>query len=46
MTKFKPDTHLNMNMENIEDEDQITTQMVPKYGITTRSKNKRDEDDK
>ena len=46
MTKFKPDTHLNINMENIEDEDQITTQMVPKYGITTRSKNKRDEDDK
>ena len=46
MTKNKkPD--INLNLENADDEDQITTQMMPKiYGVTAKNRGRRDEDDK
>ena len=44
MTKSKNET--NMNLENVNDDDIITTQMIPKYGITTRSRDKKNQDNK
>ena len=45
MTKYKPNT--SMNLENAEDEDQITTNMIPKvYGVTTRARWRKDDDNK
>ena len=44
MTKYRPET--NINLENVNDDDIITTQMIPQYGITTRSRGRKDQDDK
>ena len=45
MTKYKPESNINLNRENADDEDQITTHVKPQYGFTTRARNKRDEED-
>ena len=46
MTKYKQ-SDINLNLENADDEDQITTQMMPKiYGVTAKNRGRRDEDDK
>ena len=45
LTKYKQDR--NLNLENVDDEDQITTNMIPKvYGVTTRARERRDDDNK
>ena len=45
MTKYKPESNINLNGENADDEDHITTHVMPQYGFTTRARNKRDEED-
>ena len=41
MTKYKPESNINLDGENADDEDKINTQKLPKYRVTTRARIKK-----